>query len=47
MAQRLGKVFGNGAWFWLALQMQRDLWQAEQVGDVDVEPLDWKGKDAA
>lgn len=47
MAQKLGKVFGNGARFWLALQMQHDLWQAEQDGDVDVEPLDWEGKDAA
>ena len=25
MAQRLGKAFGNGARFWLALQMQYDL----------------------
>jgi addiction module HigA family antidote len=47
MAQKLGKVFGNGARFWLALQMQHDLWQAEQAGDVDVEPLDWEGKHAA
>lgn len=47
MAQRLGKGFGNGARFWLALQMQRDLWEAEQGGDVDVQPLEWQDKDAA
>jgi antitoxin HigA-1 len=29
MAQRLGKAFGNGTRFWLALQMQFDLWHAE------------------
>ena len=47
MAQRLGKGFGNGARFWLALQMQHDLWKAEQTGDVDVKLLDWEGKHAA
>jgi antitoxin HigA-1 len=47
MALKLGKAFGNGARFWLALQMQHDLWQAEKGDDVDVQPLDWEGKDAA
>jgi addiction module HigA family antidote len=28
MARRLGQAFGNGARFWLALQMQYDLWQS-------------------
>jgi addiction module HigA family antidote len=30
MARRLGAAFGQGAHFWLALQMQRDLWMARQ-----------------
>lgn len=47
MAQKLGKAFGNGTRFWLALQMQHDLWKAEQAGDVQVQPLDWEGKHAA
>jgi addiction module HigA family antidote len=47
MAQRLGKAFGNGARFWLALQMQYEIWHAEQDRPVDVAPLNWKGKAAA
>ena len=47
MAQRLGKAFGNGARFWLALQMQYDLWHAERKTEVAVKPLAWKGKRAA
>ena len=31
IAARLGKALGNGARFWLALQMQYDVWQAEKV----------------
>jgi len=42
MAQRLGKAFQNGARFWLALQMQWDIWQAEHKAPVDVAPLNWK-----
>ncbi|MDX2257428.1 MAG: HigA family addiction module antitoxin [Hyphomicrobiaceae bacterium] len=30
LAQRLGAAFGQGAHFWLALQMQRNLWMARQ-----------------
>ena len=30
MAVRLGKFCGNGAAIWLALQQERDLWQAER-----------------
>lgn len=33
-AVRLGKVCGNGAEFWARLQLQHDLWRAEQ--DIDV-----------
>jgi addiction module HigA family antidote len=47
MAQKLGKAFGNGARFWLALQMQHDLWRASRSGDVDVEQLDWEDRSAA
>ncbi len=28
LAMRLGSAFGQGAHFWLGLQMQHDLWQA-------------------
>jgi addiction module HigA family antidote len=42
MARRLGKAFGNGARFWLALQMQHDLWHAEQRSKITVKPLNWK-----
>ena len=47
MAQRLGQAFQNGARFWLALQMQRDLWEAERDPRISVVPLDWKSKTAA
>jgi len=30
MAVRLGKWCGNGAYLWLALQRDHDLWEAEQ-----------------
>ncbi len=30
-ALRIGKVVGNGARIWLAMQMEFDLWQAEQA----------------
>ena len=44
IALRLGRALGNGARFWLALQMQHDLWTAERESDgVNVEPLNWKG----
>jgi addiction module HigA family antidote len=42
MARRLGAAFGNGARFWLALQMQYDLWHAEhsqRAGRMAVKPL--------
>jgi len=46
MAQRLGKAFGNGARFWLALQMQYEIWRAEKDRPVDVAPLNWKANTA-
>jgi addiction module HigA family antidote len=42
MAQRLGKALGNGSRFWLALQMQYDLWHAERAAKISVKPLKWK-----
>jgi addiction module HigA family antidote len=41
MAQRLGKAFGNGTRFWLALQMQRDIWSSEKDNPVSVARLRW------
>ena len=47
MAQRLGQAFGNGSRFWVALQMQHDLWHAEQTKTIAVERLRWSGGEAA
>jgi plasmid maintenance system antidote protein VapI len=47
MAIRLGQAFKNGARFWLALQMQHDLWISERKGKPAVKPLDWDGGLAA
>ena len=41
MAIRLGQAFKNGARFWLALQMQRDLWDEEHKGQICVKPIAW------
>jgi addiction module HigA family antidote len=42
MAQRLGQAFGNGTRFWLAMQMNFDIWQAEQKDIVKIEKLHWE-----
>ena len=49
MAIRLGKAFRNGTRFWLALQLQHDLWKLEQeeVFQVDVQPLPLSDGEAA
>ena len=49
MAIRLGKAFRNGTRFWLALQLQYDLWRLEQekVFQVDVQPLPLSDGEAA
>ena len=49
MAIRLGKAFRNGTRFWLALQMQYDLWKLEQeeIYQVNVEPLPMRDGEAA
>ena len=43
LALRLGTALCNGARFWLALQAQHDIWEAERDRGVDVRPLDRKG----
>lgn len=47
MAVRLGRAFKNGARFWLALQMQHDLWDAERNAKITVVPLDMPTPSAA
>ncbi len=49
MAIRLGKAVRNGTRFWLALQMQHDLWKLEQeeVYQVNVAPLPLPDGEAA
>ena len=39
LARRLGKAFGNGARYWLALQMQHDVWTAERGDSIEIEPI--------
>lgn len=38
VAVRIGKLFGNGAAFWLRLQQAHDLWTAEREVDVSAIP---------
>ncbi len=47
MAMRLGKAFKNGARFWMALQMQHDLWEREREAHINVAPIPWPEHDAA
>lgn len=42
IAQRLGRALGQGAHYWLALQMQYDLWQVTQTELEDVRPIPWE-----
>ena len=39
LARRLGLAFGNGPRYWLAMQMQHDVWTAEQEGPLDIAPI--------
>lgn len=39
LAQRLGAALGTGARYWLALQMQRDVWVAERMAPVELAPI--------
>lgn len=47
MAQKLGRAFGNGARFWLTLQLQYDLWQADKSAAKGVRPIAWRDENAA
>lgn len=38
-ALRIGKVVGNGARLWLAMQMEYDLWQSEQALHDELQAL--------
>jgi addiction module HigA family antidote len=42
IAQRLGRALGQGAHYWLALQMQYDIWQVTQTELDDVRPISWE-----
>ena len=47
LAVRLGQAFNNGTRFWLALQMQHDLWHAghdEIASQPAIAPLRWGAK---
>ncbi|MEZ5923875.1 MAG: HigA family addiction module antitoxin [Hyphomicrobiaceae bacterium] len=39
LAQRLGVALGTGARYWLALQMQHDVWMAERMAPVSIAPI--------
>ncbi len=39
LAQRLGAALGTGARYWLALQMQHDVWVAERMAPVELAPI--------
>ena len=41
LAQRLGLALGHGAHYWLALQMQYDLWLAAQMQSGAIQPISW------
>jgi len=42
MAHRLGQALGNGPRFWMALQMQHDLWHATRKSGIAVKPIEAK-----
>jgi antitoxin HigA-1 len=44
LARRLGAAFGQGARFWLGVQMQFDLWKMQVDGPVAVTPVAWGRK---
>ncbi len=47
MAQRLGQAFGNGTRFWVQLQMQRDIWDAEKNSGIKIKLLRQRSGKAA
>jgi antitoxin HigA-1 len=44
LARRLGAAFGQGAKFWLGVQMQFDLWKMQVDGPIAVAPVAWGRK---
>jgi antitoxin HigA-1 len=46
VATKMGKLFGNGAAFWVTMQAAYDTWQAERTTDVSNIPT-IKGVEAA
>lgn len=46
MAIRLGRAFENGARFWLALQMQYDIWEKERETNIVVLSVKDRGQAA-
>jgi antitoxin HigA-1 len=44
LARRLGAAFGQGARFWLSVQMQFDLWKMQVDGPIAVAPVAWGRK---
>ena len=43
----LGQAFGNGAWFWMALQTHYVIWKAERSSRINIERLRWNSDQAA
>ena len=41
LALRLSAAFGHGTRYWLGLQVQHDIWCAEQGASVAVKPVVW------
>ncbi len=47
LARRLGDALGQGARYWLSLQMQHDLWLAAVPAPATVKPIIWGKAHAA
>lgn len=44
LAVRLGAALGSGTRYWLGLQVQYDLWRAEQSTALVIAPLVWPSR---
>ncbi len=42
LALRLGTVVGYGPRYWLGVQIQHDIWRAEQEQPVRLKPIVWR-----
>lgn len=47
IARRLGAALGQGARYWLSLQVQYDLWRAAEPAPIAVEPIRWSKRSLA